>query len=318
MNDPLMINSVHPNLIALVPFYEDSESAEKLIEDLYQIIPTIYILAIDDGSLTSPLLQDRAATLIRDGVIITLNRNMGHQRAIATGLAFIAQHFPSSSVVVMDGDGEDRPNSIPILIETQKKSGSSITVAMRNKRSEGFNFKVFYFLYKNIFKAFSGKNINFGNFMLLTPAAIKRLTSMHELWTHLAGTVLVSKLSISSCSIDRGVRYAGKSKMNFISLVLHGFRLMMIFAEEILARIGIFCAAVATLSFTFALIVLTLKLLDMATPGWASVLISIFFLIFIQTGAITLLSLLLIGTSRNNQSIPDYQKFIENITYLKK
>lgn len=305
------------DLIALIPYYEDRESFRQLMKDLYRVLPNIYVLVVDDGSLNEPLIQSNAFNDIQQGVIMTLNRNVGHQRAIAAGIGFIAKQFPKNYVVVMDGDGEDKPESIPVLITEQVKSKCDVTVATRNKRSESILFKSFYLIYKKIFKAFSGKNINFGNFMLLTPTAIKRLANMHELWTHLAGTVLISKLSISSCSIDRGTRYAGKSKMNFISLVLHGFRLMMIFAEEILARIGIFCAAIAALSFCLASIVLTLKLLDMATPGWASVLISIFFLIFIQTGAITLLSLLLIGTSRNNQMIPEYQSLVEDITYIK-
>ena len=65
---------------------------------------------------------------------------------------------------------------------------------------------------------------------------------MEELWLNLAGCVLTSKLRVKTLDIDRGKRYNGESKMNFVSLTLHGFRALMVFAEDVLVRVGIICA----------------------------------------------------------------------------
>ena len=56
--------------------------------------------------------------------------------------------------------------------------------------------------------------------MALKPKAAKRLVAMQELWIHIAGCVLTSKLRIDNCLLDRGSRYAGQSKMNFVGLAL--------------------------------------------------------------------------------------------------
>ncbi len=99
-----------------------------------------------------------------------------------------------------------------------------------------------------VFLLLTGRTISFGNFMALKPAAVRRLAVMQELGTHVAATVLTSRLRLDLCPIDRGARYAGRSRMNFTSLVLHGCRAMMIFAEDVLLRICLLCFAVAVVS----------------------------------------------------------------------
>lgn len=154
--------------------------------------------------------------------------------------------------------------------------------------------------------------------MALKPRAVKRLTSMQELWMHVAGCVLTSKLRIQTLPIDRGPRYAGKSKMNFVGLALHGFRALMVFAEDVLVRVGIICAFVAVATVIASIVAVGLKLAGFATPGWFSVALGILLLVFLQTGALTLMTLMLTGVVRSgapNQI--DYRAYIENVQYAK-
>ena len=152
--------------------------------------------------------------------------------------------------------------------------------------------------------------------MAIKPHAAQRLASMEELWIHIAGCVLISKLRMNSVLIDRGARYAGHSKMNFVGLVLHGFKALMIFAEEVLVRVGIACASVALLSFIAMPVPLVLKGFGMATPGWSSVLFGLLMLIFIQTGALTLLTLLLTGLTKFNTSTRNYRDYILSYSFV--
>jgi len=49
---------------------------------------------------------------------------MGHQRAIAIGLS-VQNHAPCDTFVVMDGDGEDKPEQVPELLEALKESAAN-------------------------------------------------------------------------------------------------------------------------------------------------------------------------------------------------
>jgi hypothetical protein len=92
--------------------------------------------------------------------------------------------------------------------------------------------------------------------------------------------------------------------MTFVGLVLHGFRGMMVFAEDVLVRVGIACGLVACMSLLMILAAVSLKAAGIATPGWFSVALGLLVLIFIQTGTLVLLTLLTTGNLKANQVDP--------------
>jgi glycosyltransferase involved in cell wall biosynthesis len=308
------------DLVIVMPVYEDREAAGQLFRELYaQYGTSIFVVAVDDGSLRNPINAQHLDEIGLPGAVIHLRRNVGHQRAISIGLHYVADNFPNTPrTVVMDSDGEDLPSTIPQLIAPLESDEVDAVVAQRKSRMETMRFKLFYVLYKLLFRLLTGRKINFGNFVALKPAAVRRLTSMQELWTHLAGCVLLSKLRTQAESIDRGPRYAGKSKMNFTGLALHGFRAVMIFAEDVLVRVGIVSALVAVLSITAGLLATVLKVIGFATPGWFSVSIGILLIVFLQTGALTLVALMLGGVMRGGAESPQqYRNYIDQISYTK-
>lgn len=310
--------SSHP-LIVVTPVYEDVEAAGRLFQELANVFGRqIFVVAVDDGSTCHPLDEGSIAASGLDGVVIRLKRNVGHQRAIAIGLCYVAEHFPDSGrIVVMDSDGEDLPSSIPALLQPLDAGNVEVAVAQRKSRVETLRFRAFYAVYQRLFKLLSGREIKFGNFMAFTPDAVRRLATMHELGIHVASCVLTSKLRITACPLDRGTRYAGKSKMNFVALALHGFRGLMVFAEDVLVRVGIACAFVATLAVMGSTAAIVLKLLSFATPGWFSIALGVLFLVFLQTGTLTLTTLMLTGVVRHGSLVPiDHQQFIDSVRHV--
>jgi len=170
-------------------------------------------------------------------------------------------------------------------------------------------------VYKVVFRLLSGRRIDFGNFMALKPIGLRRLVAMQELWIHLAACTLASRLRIADCPLDRGPRYAGDSRMNFVSLVLHGFKALMVFAEDVLVRVGIACALIAGLAIVGAATAVLLKLIGYATPGWFSIALGILLLVFLQTGALTLMTLMLTGVVRGGSiASARWEEFIETIS----
>ncbi len=306
-------------LIIVTPVYEDIEAASKLFLELANTFDkSVFIVAVDDGSVKEPLDISAIKSAGLDGVVIKLKRNVGHQRAIAIGLGYAAENMSETQkVVTMDSDGEDTPASIKELIDALDDEEVDVVVAQRKSRVETLKFKTFYIVYKFIFNLFSGRKISFGNFMAFKYNAVERVASMSELGTHVAGTVLSSKLRIKYLPLDRGSRYAGQSKMNFVGLVLHGFKGLMIFAEDVLVRVGIASALVAGLALLGGMAAILLKISGYATPGWFSVALGILLLVFLQTGTMTLMMLLLTGVVKGSSVRPaDYKIFIDEVIHV--
>jgi hypothetical protein len=304
-------------IIVVTPVYEDVEASSRLFKELVtQFKEDVFVVAVDDGSVNSPLEIESLIRAQIGGVILKLRRNVGHQRAIAIGLGYVSERVKfGQSVIVMDSDGEDVPATIPDLLRKLDSASIDVVVAQRKSRVETFRFKAFYAVYKCFFRMMTGRAISFGNFMAITAQAVKRLVVMQELSIHVAGAVLASKLRTGVCPLDRGPRYAGQSKMNFVGLALHGFKGLMVFAEDVLVRVGIVCALIASLSVVGAGAAVVLKLLGFSTPGWFSVALGILVLMFLQTGALTLMTLMLTGVVRGGTvtTAIAYHDFVEQV-----
>ena len=308
-------NSEYSTVI-VTPVFEDAEAASVLFRQLSTSLgDDLYVVAVDDGSVRQPVSAGMIAERGLAGSVITLKRNIGHQRAIAVGLSWVEQNLSGyQRVIVMDSDGEDMPSSIPELLSPLDRGDVDVVVAERKSRFESLRFRVFYVVYKWLFRLLCGHRISFGNFMALSPAALRRLVAMQELWIHIAGCVLSSKLRVAKAPLDRGPRYAGRSKMNFVGLALHGFRGLMIFAEDVLVRVGMVCALIALLSVLGGAAAVVLKVLGFATPGWFSVALGILLLVFLQTGTLTLMTLMLTGVVKGSTvASVDYRAFVQTV-----
>lgn len=315
------MSPLSPSLVVVMPVFEDLEASSRLFQELRSSQGSgVYVVAVDDGSVRQPLSPGAIAAAGLEGVVIKLRRNVGHQRAIAIGLGYVAENFTGDQyVVVMDSDGEDTPQSISELIKRLDDPEVDVVVATRKSRVETLRFRAFYVVYKWLFSLLSGRKISFGNFMAAKMSAVQRLAAMQELWTHVAACVLNSKLRVSTCALDRGPRYAGRSKMNFVGLALHGFRALMVFAEDVLVRVGIACTLVAALTVCGAMLALILKAIGFATPGWFSIVSGILLLVFLQTGALTLIILMLSGIVRGGGVLLSggYREFVAEVLHAR-
>jgi hypothetical protein len=299
------MNFSDARLIILTSVYEDLIVFEILLRELksrYQ--NDLYVVAVDDGSVKNALTLEPFRKVGVDGVVVTLKRNVGNQRAISAGLRYVTERMGThQTLVLMDADGEDVPGDIAKLIQVLESSRLDVIVSKRANRADGVMFKVFYFVYKLLFRTLTGRRIAFGNFMAMRAAAARRLACMPELDLHVAATVLASKLQMGQCELDRGIRYAGESKMNFVTLTLHGFRGLMVFTEDVLVRVSLSCVLVAALSVLLAVVAVGFKLTGHSSPGWFSVALGVLVLIFLQTGTISLMTLLLTGVSRGKLAV---------------
>ena len=283
-------------LIIVLPVYEDRESLKQLLRDIASLqMPFIKLLIVDDGSVRTPPHRIDLIDAGFAGEVIRLRCNVGHQMAIAMGLNHINRKFSGCPVLVMDADGEDRPDTIPKLIRCYEEGDADIVVATRGNRFGSLMFRLCCRLYTVLFRLLTGRAIQFGNFALLSSTAVRRLAEMPELPIHFAASVLSSRLRLAFVSVDRGHRYAGASKMDLMSLSAHGMRSMLIFSNVIFFRGG--------LSISFSLIACLVAILlapnmtpaSMASLGWSLLTWGLLIITFLQATALAFLSMMKLG-----------------------
>jgi hypothetical protein len=303
----------------VIPVFNDWESLQVLIGALKESLPDagVHLVIVDDGS-TEPEsgVREALAATGFDATLVKLTRNVGHQRAIAIGLCQ-ATDLRAETVVIMDGDGEDRPQDVPRLIAALQDNPRAIVVANRNRRSEGPGFIFFYNIYKRIFLFLTGSAISFGNFSVMKLATARRLSCMHELLLHVPATMISSRCKIVPVATDRGERYRGRSKMNLVSLVVHGLSSVAVFSERTFTRILLLSAMVFALSGLAAAVAIVLKLIGLATPGWATTVSGIVMIILVQTAAVSLGGLFIVLNNKRDFTLIPHRiapMFIDQVT----
>jgi hypothetical protein len=266
----------------VIPVFNDFASFARLCRELDFLAvewgATVSILGIDDGSLEpcDRLLSDAAFTHVDRVLLTRLKCNLGHQRAIAVGLVEAAKNGNFDAVLVADSDGEDRPADFGRLIAAYRTCPRDIVVAARAERSESWRFRTFYRLYKFFFRMLAGRRIDFGNFILIPRPLLARVITMAETWSHLAASILRSRLPIRAVACKRGTRYAGRSHMNFVGLLIHGLSALAVFSDEIFARMLATSAFITVLATVMAVTALVVRVgTKLAIPGWTTNVVGI-------------------------------------------
>lgn len=288
-----------------MPVYNDMGVAALLIKQLDDILEnqtvSTSIILINDGS--TDLINDQYLAGQLKNIsfvdVVNLERNIGHQRAIAVGLTKINDEYPCDAVLVMDADGEDKPEDIPRLIQVyQNLSGEKIVFAQRRKRSESLIFKISYKLYQIIHLILTGISVKVGNFSILPFKYLSNLVLVSELWNHYAAAIFVSKLPFETLLTNRGNRLDNKSSMNFTSLIIHGLSAISVFANIVGVRLLLF----SIFMFFTTLVMLAVIILVKATsliliPSWLflSIIFFLFFLLLMTIGCFAMVFIILMS-----------------------
>ena len=227
-------------IIILVPIYNDWESLIKLLSDINNTIKNIEnyefkcIVVNDSSSLKQPKISKPLN--LKSLKIINMKENRGHARCNAFGLKYINKNEIYDYLILMDGDGEDRPVEIKSLVDKIIENPETSVVAKRAKRSEGSLFKFLYQIHKILTFIFTGKKINFGYFSCLTKNDVNVLVNQASLWNNYSGSVKKHLNKYNEIESIRGFRYFGPSKMTLLNLVIHSFSIISVFKYSVFLR----------------------------------------------------------------------------------
>ena len=230
----------------LIPIYNDWQSVFKLLENINlhvaDLKDEISVFIVNDASTDQRPMYNLNLNNLKSVQVIHMKKNRGHGRCNAAGLKYINEKEIYDYVIPMDGDGEDRPEEIKLLIDKAIENPDIPITANRVKRSEGLIFKFCYLVHKWITFIFTGKSIKFGHYTCLPKSCVKRMLEEGATWCSFSGSLTkISKEKKSIPSI-RGSRYFGPSKMSFINLIKHSLSIIAVYKFTVLIRSIIFLA----------------------------------------------------------------------------
>jgi hypothetical protein len=262
------------------PVYRDARSfrilRERLLEVLERDLPErrgdVRFVVIDDTAGQDP----EAAGLAELGDVTVLRPpfNLGHQRALVYALRkALPAIADEDALVTLDADGEDRPEDLPRLLGAMDTGGPEqrpVVLALRTKRRESIGFKIFYRLFRLLFRSLTGTTVRSGNFAVLPGSLAKRALLHPTFDLSYSSAILALDLPIAYVPCERGERYEGRSKMTYGKLAMHGLRMLMPFTDRIAIRALATFVFFGVLGALLAAVVVGLKLFGSTVPGWAS------------------------------------------------
>jgi polyisoprenyl-phosphate glycosyltransferase len=231
----------------LIPVYNDWQSVFKLLENINLEVSTLdfefSVIIVNDASTESrpELLAD--LDNLKSIQVINMRENRGHARCNAAGLKYINEREQFDYVIPMDGDGEDRPEELSLLIEKIKDYQDIVITANRVKRSEGLLFKLCYLAHKYLTFIFTGQTIKFGNYTCLPTSIVCKMVDESATWSSFSGSLSKITKDRQSISSIRGTRYFGPSKMSFVNLLKHSLSIIAVFKTTLLIRSILFLIA---------------------------------------------------------------------------
>lgn len=263
-----------PALSVVVPAHNEAAALPDLVPAVLQALGgvTREVIVVDDGSTDGTwACIERLKAQHPDVVGLRFTRNFGHQAAILAGL----RAARGQAVLMMDGDGQHPPDSIPAFIAAWKQGHPVVQGVRTETDGEGalksWTSRAFYWA----FSALGGPEVPTGSadFRLLTrPVVDTLLTSVGPL-IFLRGLIPWLGYPAAHVPFRAGRRLGGATSYTWARMLRFSVHGLLAFTTIPLRLATVLGLVVAAFSFMYLLLVLGLWLTSTAVvPGWASVM----------------------------------------------
>jgi dolichol-phosphate mannosyltransferase len=268
-------------LSVVIPVYNESSLINELIRRVKTNIKLITedyeIIIVDDGSQdnTWNSIEEEAKSESRiKGV--KFSRNFGHHYAITAGL----HNSNGDWVVVMDGDLQDRPEVIPDLYK-KAQEGFDVVFVSRKNRPEKIYYRIAQKFFYLILRTLSGIDFDSrqANFSIINKKVVGAFKNFPENARFYGSTIMWLGFKRTLIYADHGVRFSGKPSYTFRKRLKLAIDILISFSERPLkVAIGI-GVILSTLSTLIAIRIAFGALQHgYSVSGWASLIVSVFFL----------------------------------------
>ena len=204
-----------PEITVVIPVYRNGPFLKRLHGELRRILGEegwrYEVIFVNDACPADSLdvLKDIAAQH-EHVTVLDLRRNIGQQRAVRLGLAYVR----GDAAVIMDGDLQDPPAAIPQLM-TKLGEGYAAVFAGRRGRYESVPRLITSRLFKRTLHLLAGVPPDAGIFVALDRRMIDFILSFDTVQPNVVAIVGCSRLPLYSVPVVRGRRPEGESAYNF-------------------------------------------------------------------------------------------------------
>jgi glycosyltransferase involved in cell wall biosynthesis len=278
-------SATDPELSVVIPVYNEVDNIAVLYDRLVRVLESADInfemVFVDDGSGDESVrrLNELGASDKRV-VVIELARNFGHQVAITAGLDFAR----GRAIAVMDADLQDPPEVLPQFI-AKWREGHDVVYAIREHRKEGWLKRTSYKAFYRVLRRVSNIEIplDAGDFCVMDRRIVDLLKNMPERSRFVRGIRSWVGLNQVGLPFERHARHAGTSNYTVGRLMLLALDGLISFSYVPLRVITALGLSVSLIALLLAIFFFVKKLLyGLDPPGYASIIVSIFFLAGIQ------------------------------------
>jgi len=270
-----------PRVSLAIPIYNEEAVVPQLLRRSAALLDVLpggphEIVIVDDGS------SDRTAELLEAAaqedsrlVVIALSRNFGHQTALAAAL----DHVSGDVTILMDGDLQDPPEAIPLLIETYRQ-GYDVVYAQRVNRKEAWWLRLCYYVFYRLLAVLSPVRLplDAGDFGLMSRRVVDEIRKMPEHHRYLRGMRSWVGFRQIGIPIERSARQGGHTKyspMKLLKLASDGIFAFSIVPLRAAAILGGMAMAA---SFLYSLYAVYAKFWLHSPQGFTAVIVVITFL----------------------------------------
>jgi glycosyltransferase involved in cell wall biosynthesis len=269
-------------LSVAIPIHNEESVLPELLRRTHAVLDQIpggphELLFVDDGSTDGTLdLLAQAASADSRIVVISLSRNFGHQAAITAAL----DHVTGDATVVMDGDLQDVPETIPQFVQ-RFTDGFDVVYAQRTRRKEPWPLRLCYFVFYRMMAKLSDIRLplDAGDFGLLSRRVVEQLRHMPEHHRYLRGMRSWVGFRQTGIPVERSERHSGRSKYSLFRLMklasdgIFAFSIVPIRAAALIGAAAIGC------SLLFALYAIVAKaFLHQSPKGFTALILLMTFL----------------------------------------
>jgi len=265
-----------------IPLHNEEAVLPELLRRVLGVLDGIdggphELILVDDGS------SDRTRELVAEAsrrdprvVLVSLSRNFGHQAALSAGL----DQVTGDALVLMDGDLQDPPEGIPLLLASYRQ-GYDVVYARRQRRKENVLLRMAYFVFYRLIASLSTTRLplDSGDFSLMSRRVVNEIRNVPEHNRYLRGLRTWVGFQQVGIPMERDARAAGRSKYSvrgLLRLALDGifaFSTAPIRAAALLGTIAMFLAILFALYAVYARVVL-----HRSPQGFTSVIVVMTFL----------------------------------------
>ncbi len=301
----------------VIPVYNEELIIESLfdrcINAMKSITEDFEIICVNDGSKDSSLQKLIACHKIDNRFkVLNLSRNFGHQAAYTAGLSYAKGEY----VAMMDGDLQDPPELIKEMHIKLKSNDFDVVYGKRTKRNEHFIKKTFIKSFHKVFKKLTNikEADNVGNFSMMNRKALEALLSLNEKNRYLPGLRFFIGFNQGFVEYDRDDRTIGEAKMNYWKLFTLALDALFSFSNFPI-KMCLYLGLVGIIVFLAAgVYTLFSKITGIASIGWSSTLLSIYFLGSIQLTFLGIIGEYVFRIYKESQKRPIFivKDFFEN------